>query len=90
MEALLEQLKPFASRQRFGKADVAAGADALPTYCRYRDLVENGIVSNRMQLARMIANEGFPAGFKISVNIHVFDVSKVRAWLAAKQEQATA
>lgn len=73
-----------------GDGDAAADDGALPTYCRYRDLVENGIVSNRMQLARMIANEAFPSGFKISANIHVFDVSEVRRWLAAKQQQDNA
>lgn len=66
--------------------DVDADASPLPQFCRFKDLVEAGIVSNRMQLARMIAHEGFPVGFKLSANIHVFDVSEVRRFLQAKQQ----
>ena len=84
----IQPLKPF-TLQRHQHRDAEADADnSLPTYCRYRDLVEAGIVSNRMQLARMIANEGFPAGFKLSANIHVFDVNAVRRFLQAEQDQA--
>lgn len=59
----------------------------LPTLVRYRDVVKAGICSNRMQLARMITNEGMPAGFKLSANVHVWNVSEVLAWLQAKQRQ---
>ena len=67
--------------------DADDDAATLPTYVRYRDLEKAGVVSNRMQLARMIADEQFPVGFKISSNIHVWDISLVRRWLRAKQQQ---
>jgi hypothetical protein len=82
-----QPFQPF--RRQHDVAGADAGADnPLPTYCRYRDLMTAGIVTNRMQLARLIAKEGFPRGFRLSANTHVWDVSTVRRWLASKQQAA--
>ena len=58
----------------------------LPTFCRFRDLSDAGLVSSWVQLKRLIDDEGFPSGFKLSANIRVWDVAAVRAWIEAKQQ----
>lgn len=55
---------------------------------RYKDLVTLGVVSNRMQLSRLTASAGFPAGFKLSENTRVWDSADIEAWLDARRQRA--
>jgi hypothetical protein len=76
-------------RQHRSNADADADADddeKLPAHVRFKDLVQAGVVSNHMQLTRMIKTDGFPPGFLVSANIRLWNVADVRAWLAAKQQ----
>jgi hypothetical protein len=53
---------------------------------RFADLVERGIVRNREQLRNLVSNQGFPAGWMLSPNARVFDLSEVENWLQARRE----
>jgi predicted DNA-binding transcriptional regulator AlpA len=47
----------------------------------YADLVEYGVVGNRTTLARLIARDGFPAGFKLGEN------GSAHRWLAKEVDE---
>jgi hypothetical protein len=62
----------------------ATSSARLPVYCRYRDLVENGICGSWQQLNRLIADHGFPYGIMLSPNVRAWDVEEIRQWLASR------
>jgi hypothetical protein len=70
-------------QDRGGGEDKADGAK-LPVYCRYHDLVENGICSSWQQLNILIAKHGFPYGIMLSPNVRAWDVEEIRQWLASR------
>ena len=53
-------------------------------YLRFSDLVERGIVRNRVTLGRWIKLHGFPAGIKLGPNSRAWPADQVDAWLAAR------
>ena len=53
-------------------------------YLRFSDLVERGIVRNRVTLGRWIKLHGFPTGLLIGPNSRAWPESQVEAWLAAR------
>ncbi len=57
-----------------------------PTFklLRYRDLVDRGIVSNRMTLHRWIVGNDFPKPIKIGPNSIAWRVDDVESWLAER------
>jgi hypothetical protein len=57
---------------------------ALPTFCRYRDLVDAKIVTSWMQLNRLIDDHGFPSGQMLSANIRIWRVDQVDRWLSER------
>jgi hypothetical protein len=67
--------------------DDGATARRLPVYCRYRDLVENGICGSWQQLSRLIADHGFPYGIMLSPNVRAWDVAEIRQWLASRPRE---
>ena len=52
---------------------------------RYHDLVDRGIVNNRMTLSRWIDGQGFPPGFMLGPNSRSWPEDEVEAWLAARK-----
>jgi predicted DNA-binding transcriptional regulator AlpA len=48
---------------------------------RYSNLLAAGIISNRPQLDRMIATEGFPPGRLLSERIRVWSTTEIEEWL---------
>jgi hypothetical protein len=57
---------------------------ALPTYLRFADLCERGIVRNLTTLARLIDREGFPTGIRLGQNTRAWSEAEVQDWLATR------
>jgi predicted DNA-binding transcriptional regulator AlpA len=53
----------------------------LPVYVRFKDLQQAGIVTSWPQVLRMIDDEGFPPGVRLSANIRAWRLDEVQAWL---------
>ena len=53
-------------------------------FINYRYLVDEGIMPNRMTLARSIAQFGFPAPIELGKNRIAWDRAEVEAWLASR------
>jgi predicted DNA-binding transcriptional regulator AlpA len=64
-------------RRASGDSDPAA----LPQLVRFNDLVAAGIVSSWQQLLRMMANDGFPAGIRLSRNVRAWPAAEIVDWL---------
>jgi hypothetical protein len=56
----------------------------LPVYIRFADLVASHIVSNWVQLGRLIDHEGFPEGVLLGPNTRAWKLDEVQAWLATR------
>jgi len=54
------------------------------SFVRYKYLEENGIISNRMQLARAIERYGFPKPVALGENTLAWPLEEVEAWIAAR------
>jgi predicted DNA-binding transcriptional regulator AlpA len=59
-----------------------AEAFMLPSFVRYRDLKQRGIVSSWPQLRRMQEAYGFPTGRLLGANIRAWTESEIEEWLA--------
>lgn len=51
---------------------------------RYKQLHADGIVNDRMSLARKIENEGFPKPLALGPNTLAWDYDEVVAWLTSR------
>ncbi|MGC2221500.1 MAG: AlpA family phage regulatory protein [Methylocella sp.] len=51
---------------------------------RYRYLEQQGIISNRMQLARAIEKYGFPRPMAIGANTLAWEIDEVETWLKSR------
>jgi hypothetical protein len=51
---------------------------------RYKQLHEEGIIPDRMALARKIENEGFPKPIAMGPNTLCWDYDEVLAWIAGR------
>jgi Prophage CP4-57 regulatory protein (AlpA) len=58
------------------------GDTRLPTFVRFRDLVDANIVRNWPTLLRLIDEEGFPPGAMLGRNTRAWALDEVEAWLA--------
>jgi hypothetical protein len=54
----------------------------MKSYLRFGDLVERGIVNNRVTLSNWIRELGFPKGLLIGPNTRVWLEEEVENWLA--------
>jgi prophage regulatory protein len=54
-------------------------------FLKYRDLEDQGIVSNRMTLRRWIAEHGFPSPVQLGPNSIAWMADEIDAWLASRQ-----
>jgi prophage regulatory protein len=59
-------------------------------FYRYPNLVERGIVANRMTLSRWIATQGFPKPVPLGPNTRAWIAEEVDAWLAARADARNA
>jgi predicted DNA-binding transcriptional regulator AlpA len=57
----------------------------LPRYVRFADLKTAGIVDSWAQLGRIIDDEGFPPGVKLSPNIRAWPMAEIKNWLANRK-----
>jgi predicted DNA-binding transcriptional regulator AlpA len=57
---------------------------AIAKYLRYPDLVEAGVVTNRVTLGRMIKSQGFPAGRLLGFNTRAWTETEIREWLDSR------
>jgi hypothetical protein len=55
---------------------------------RYKQLHEEGIIPDRVALARKIANEGFPKAIAMGPNTLAWDYAEVCAWVASRPRRA--
>lgn len=56
-------------------------------FLRFKDLVERGIVRNRVTLGRWIKLHGFPPGVLLGPNTRAWPVDQVDTWLEARAAQ---
>jgi predicted DNA-binding transcriptional regulator AlpA len=54
------------------------------SFVRYKYLEENGIISNRMQLARAIERYGFPKPVALGENTLAWPLDEVENWLKSR------
>jgi predicted DNA-binding transcriptional regulator AlpA len=52
---------------------------------RFKELQELGVVGDWASLYDLIKRHGFPAGFKISHKVRVWDQDEVLAWLETRR-----
>ena len=76
------------ARMKMLRREVAA----LPTYVRFNDLRDAGIVRNRPQLKRLIDRENFPTGTWLSPNVLAWTTDEIANWFEtlAKAERSHA
>jgi predicted DNA-binding transcriptional regulator AlpA len=58
------------------------------SFVRYKYLEENGIISNRPQLARAIERYAFPKEIALGENTLAWDLAEVEAWVASRPRRA--
>jgi len=66
------------------------GAQRLPVFVRYRDLLAAGIVGSWTQLERLIQEHGFPCGVMLSANIRAWRLDQVESWLDGRPTERKA
>jgi hypothetical protein len=57
-------------------------------FVNYRFLENEGIMPNRMTLARSIAQLGFPKPVELGKNRIAWDLDEIRAWLASRPRRS--
>jgi len=57
---------------------------AIVKHLRFPDLVDAGIVANRVTLGRLIKNNNFPPGRLLGQNTRAWTEPEVEAWLASR------
>ena len=53
-------------------------------YLRFSDLVDRGIVTNRVTLSRWVKLHNFPAGILLGPNTRAWDEKSISDWLATR------
>ncbi|MDA2927997.1 AlpA family phage regulatory protein [Acidobacteria bacterium AH-259-G07] len=56
---------------------------------RYSDLVQQGIVNNRMTLKRWIEAGDFPSPVRLGINTIAWHATEVKEWLDAREQVVT-
>jgi Prophage CP4-57 regulatory protein (AlpA) len=75
---------PGFSEARRQEACINRSKQMLSRQFRYRDLEEHGVVTNRVQLTKLIRTQGFPPGRMLSPNCRVWDEGEIAEWLASR------
>jgi hypothetical protein len=57
----------------------------LPRFVRFKHLQEMGVVNDWPTLIDWIKQRGFPAGFKLSHKVRVWDIDDVRSWVETRR-----
>ena len=55
-------------------------------FLRFKDLVERGIVGNRVTLSRWVKTQGFPPGVLIGPNTRVWTPEEIEVYYKARAE----
>ena len=56
----------------------------IPTYLRFPDLKKKKIVNSRVQLDKLIRDQGFPPGYWLSANVLAWAEPEVEVWLKTR------
>ena len=54
-------------------------------YLRFADLKARGVVRNWTTLARLVREQGFPAGTRVGAQTRAWEEGEVAAWLEARR-----
>jgi hypothetical protein len=54
-------------------------------YLRFKDLQQRNIVRNWTTLARLVREQGFPAGTRLGAQTRAWDEAEVEAWLESRR-----
>jgi predicted DNA-binding transcriptional regulator AlpA len=88
IRAAEEATKPAPVAHRT-KASLGARAPLAPKrgrkFLRFKHLQEMGLISDYATLYDLIERHGFPAGYKLSHKIRVFDLDEVLAWIETRK-----
>ena len=59
--------------------------DVPVNYLRFADLKARGVVRNWTTLARLVREQGFPAGTRVGAQTRAWEEAEVEAWLASRR-----
>jgi Prophage CP4-57 regulatory protein (AlpA) len=59
--------------------------ECVVNYLRFADLKARGVVKNWTTLARLVNEQGFPAGVRLGAQTRAWDEAEVAAWLEARR-----
>jgi len=59
-------------------------------YLRFADLKARGVVRNWTTLARLVREQGFPAGTRVGAQTRAWEEAEVEAWLESRRIAAPA
>ena len=59
----------------------------IPTFLKFSDLKEKGIVTNRVTLQRWIENGDFPAGNKLGPNTRAWTEDEIKEWYERRRRE---
>lgn len=59
----------------------------IPTFLKFSDLKEKGIVTNRVTLQRWIENGDFPAGIKLGPNTRAWTEDEIKEWYERRRRE---
>ena len=54
-------------------------------YLRFKDLQQRNIVRNWTTLARLVREQGFPAGTRVGAQTRAWEEAEVEAWLESRR-----
>ena len=54
-------------------------------YLRFADLKARGVVRNWTTLARLVREQGFPAGTRVGAQTRAWEEAEVEAWLESRR-----
>jgi predicted DNA-binding transcriptional regulator AlpA len=59
-------------------------------FLRFKDLKSRGVVMNWTTLARLVREQGFPAGTRLGAQTRAWSEAEVEAWLESRRIAAPA
>jgi hypothetical protein len=68
--------------------EVKKTAPVLPTYVRFADLKQSGVVNDYSTLLDYIERRKFPPGFRLSRKARVWDAADVARWVEEQRAKA--
>jgi hypothetical protein len=59
--------------------------ECVVNYLRFADLKARGVVRNWTTLARLVREQGFPAGTRVGAQTRAWEKAEVEAWLESRR-----